>query len=382
MHARFELLIRAGFTGLDLEPLFPHTSRILGLPTVSPCLDGESIAAFVAGTLQSPALDRVEAHLANCAECLRVVADAAYGAMGDVEQAVDVPLTATQPSSSGPMPASGDVLARKYRLEELLGGGGMGQVFAAYHLELGLRVAIKVLRSGDAHAEARFLREAQTCARLKNDHIPRVFDLGRLPSGAPYIVMECLVGEDLAQRSAKGPIEPDEAAAYVLQACIALKEAHAVGVVHRDIKPANLFLATQKDGAPLLKVLDFGISKLTSEVFSETGPPIASAAGITAAGTILGSPRSTRERTFGPWASFCINSSRADRPFVHRRFQRSQLKSSMSGLRGCASFVRTCQRGWKMSFRSVSRKRRLAASPVWRIWHALSRRSPLPSTRC
>jgi serine/threonine protein kinase len=181
-------------------------------------------------------------------------------------------------------PRLGDVLANKYRLETLLGRGGMGSVFAAFHIELGHRVAIKVLRSDDPSASIRFLREAQTCASLNSDHVVRVFDIGRLPGGAPYIVMERLVGEDLAHVIARGHVAASDAAEYVLQACAALTEAHAAGVVHRDLKPANLFLTTRREAPSVVKVLDFGISKLTPQKEPE------GALALTSTGTILGSP--------------------------------------------------------------------------------------------
>lgn len=160
----------------------------------------------------------------------------------------------------------------------------MGWVVVARHRDLGARVAIKVLRSAGPEAARRFLAEAQICARLSHAHIPRVFDIGRLPGGAPYIVMEYLVGQDLAQLAAAAPVPIGDAVRWVRQACGALAEAHAAGIIHRDLKPANLFLASGPGGEAVVKVLDFGISKVATSVAGD------SAAGATATGTSVGSP--------------------------------------------------------------------------------------------
>ncbi|WP_438018507.1 protein kinase [Sorangium sp. So ce315] len=157
----------------------------------------------------------------------------------------------------------GDVIAGKYRVDRVLGRGGMGMVVAASHLVLPHRVAIKLLVSDDNPALVqRFLREARAAARLEGEHVVRVLDVGELESGVPYIVMEYLEGEDLSDvLRTHGPLGVAEAADYVLQACVAMAEAHAAGIVHRDLKPANLFLTAKPGGAKLIKVLDFGISK-------------------------------------------------------------------------------------------------------------------------
>ncbi|WP_437636934.1 protein kinase domain-containing protein [Sorangium sp. So ce854] len=157
----------------------------------------------------------------------------------------------------------GDVIAGKYRVDHVLGRGGMGMVVAASHLVLPHRVAIKLLVSdGNPALVQRFLREARAAARLDGEHVVRVLDVGELESGVPYIVMEYLEGEDLSDvLRTCGPLGVTEAADYVLQACVAMAEAHAAGIVHRDLKPANLFLTAKPGGAKLIKVLDFGISK-------------------------------------------------------------------------------------------------------------------------
>jgi serine/threonine-protein kinase len=144
----------------------------------------------------------------------------------------------------------------------------MGVVVAATHLELGHRVAIKLLRDEMAESPViveRFLREARAVVGLRTEHVCRVTDVGRLDSGAPYIVMEMLEGVDLQRTVARSPLPLTTAVEYVLQACVALAEAHAAGIIHRDLKPANLFVTRRFDGGPLVKVLDFGIAKALTE---------------------------------------------------------------------------------------------------------------------
>jgi len=183
--------------------------------------------------------------------------------------------------------SAGDVIAEKYRVERVLGAGGMGVVVAARHLQLDDEVAIKFLSAemlGDEMAISRFDREARASAKIKNEHVVRVFDVGRLPNGAPYMVMERLYGSDLTtwlRHAGQLPIE--QAADFVVQACVALAEAHRLGIVHRDIKPSNLFCVKKQDQSASIKVLDFGISKLTLASAPVDGS-------ITATATAIGSP--------------------------------------------------------------------------------------------
>jgi serine/threonine protein kinase len=177
----------------------------------------------------------------------------------------------------------GDVVAGKYEITRVLGRGGMGVVVAARHRELGEDVALKFLQpslTDRPESYARFAREARTATRIKSEHVARVYDVGT-EGGTPFIVMECLTGEDLARvLQRRGPLPPAEAVDLLLQACEALAEAHKLGIVHRDLKPANLFLTTRPDGTPCVKVLDFGISKSTSlEDVS-----------VTASAAVVGSP--------------------------------------------------------------------------------------------
>jgi predicted Ser/Thr protein kinase len=180
----------------------------------------------------------------------------------------------------------GDIIAGKFRVERVLGRGGMGVVVAAHHIQLDTRVAIKfLLPSGmaDQGAAARFLREAQAAAKITSEHVARVLDVAVLPTGEPFIVMEFLEGRDLAQQLRdEGPLPVALAIDSVMQACEALAEAHAMGIVHRDLKPANLFCARRPNGQVVCKVLDFGISKLTAGA--------AGGLAITATAALMGSP--------------------------------------------------------------------------------------------
>ena len=164
----------------------------------------------------------------------------------------------------------GDVLAGKYRIERVLGSGGMGMVLAAHHVGLYTKVAIKILRPemlGNAEAVGRFAIEARAAARITSEHAVRVFDVGTLDDGAPFMVMEFLDGSDLSERlRAEGRLPITQAVDFVLQACEALAEAHDVGIVHRDLKPSNLFCVWRPNGSLSIKVLDFGISKLSTQV--------------------------------------------------------------------------------------------------------------------
>ena len=184
-------------------------------------------------------------------------------------------------------PKPGDVIGAKYRIEEVAAEGGMGAIFVAQHLVLDQRVAVKVLlaqAARDTDTVERFMREAQAAARLNSEHVARVIDAGVLDSGLPFLVMEYLDGCDLTELLAlQGPLAPQEVADFALQALEGLGHAHALGIIHRDLKPSNLFLAVRADGSNVLKVLDFGISKSTSDA---TGAPVKTLTGK----AVLGSP--------------------------------------------------------------------------------------------
>jgi tRNA A-37 threonylcarbamoyl transferase component Bud32 len=161
----------------------------------------------------------------------------------------------------------GQVFLGKYRVDAILGQGGMGVVAQCHHLQLDERVAIKMLRPdvlGDQDAVQRFVREAQAAARIKSEYVARVVDVGSFETGVPYMVMEFLDGYDLGQAVEGGKqLSVPLTVELSLQACEALAEAHSLGIVHRDVKPTNLFVVWRAD-KPKVKVLDFGISKSSS----------------------------------------------------------------------------------------------------------------------
>jgi serine/threonine protein kinase len=200
-------------------------------------------------------------------------------------------MTEVPASSAGSDPWSppyvpGDVIADKYRIERLLGSGGMAWVFEATHLLLQKSVAIKFLRTDrtldNTEALARFRREGRMAASISGEAIARVLDVGTLDDGAPFLVMECLEGCDLDRViGEKRRLSIETAVHFAVQACEGLAETHAAGIIHRDLKPSNLFLTRASDGALRVKLLDFGVSKL--EVPSSEN-------GMTSTGALIGSP--------------------------------------------------------------------------------------------
>jgi len=176
---------------------------------------------------------------------------------------------------------------KKYELERELGIGGAGVVVCARHRELDERVAIKFLLSGSESAEAvaRFRREARAAHRVRNEHVVGIVDVSTTETGVPYVVMEYLEGTDLERMLLESPdaqLPVRDAIEFVLQACEALAECHAIGIVHRDLKPSNLFCTHGADGLPIIKVLDFGISKLGTVTVDDA---------MTGRHAIMGSPR-------------------------------------------------------------------------------------------
>jgi serine/threonine-protein kinase len=181
----------------------------------------------------------------------------------------------------------GEILVGKYRVERVLGVGGMGAVVSAHHLQLDTKVAMKFVLPAnveDADVIARFTNEGRRAVKITSEHVARVFDVGMLENGAPYIVMEYLRGNDLSKELARrGPLPIDDAIDYVLQAMEAIAEAHTLGIVHRDLKPANLFCIQRADGKPFIKVLDFGIAKALP---TDSSPGLA----LTVTSAMMGTP--------------------------------------------------------------------------------------------
>jgi serine/threonine-protein kinase len=180
----------------------------------------------------------------------------------------------------------GRTLDDRYTMLRLLGQGGMGAVYEARHAGTGRRVAVKVIlgQAADDELVRRFQREARAVGAVESEHIAQVFDTGRdRETGAPYIAMEFLEGEDVqALIERLGPLPVDLALRIGLQACLGLERAHEAGIVHRDIKPANLFLAKKQGGQRVIKVLDFGVAKVTDNSLGNGG--------MTKSGALLGSP--------------------------------------------------------------------------------------------
>ncbi len=194
-----------------------------------------------------------------------------------------------QTSGRGRLLRVGDVLAGKYRVEHILGEGGMGVVVAAHHELLDQRVAVKLLYQdiADREAQSRLLLEARAAAKIQSDHVARVVDVDTGEDGLPFIVMELLEGADLcAVADARGPLPRWLVVDYVLQALEGLAHAHARGIVHRDLKPSNLFLSSRADGTQIIKILDFGISKTPEP---EATKP-SRGRELTGGGSVLGSP--------------------------------------------------------------------------------------------
>jgi serine/threonine-protein kinase len=186
------------------------------------------------------------------------------------------------PERFKPELVAGAIIDGKYRLERLLGEGGMGSVWGAHHLQLDLPVAIKLLRSGSDPSPVlseRLKIEARAAAQLVHPAIVRVFDVDTSEEGDDFIVMELLAGESLSDVFDRGRLSSESAVQIMLPIAEALALAHGKGVVHRDLKPQNVFMAQDEDRLQP-KLLDFGIAKLTSAPvnggLTETGIPIGS----------------------------------------------------------------------------------------------------------
>ncbi len=178
----------------------------------------------------------------------------------------------------------GSSVGAKYRIDRLLGRGGMGAVYEATNVEIGKRVALKFLEreaARDADAVTRFQREAQAASAVESAHIVQIFDSGRTAEGRPYLVMELLKGEDLRQRlRRRGRLGVAETVHIASQVARALARAHQAGIVHRDLKPDNVFLADRDDDSMFVKLVDFGISKIAQSA--------ATVDTLTRRGTVLG----------------------------------------------------------------------------------------------
>jgi eukaryotic-like serine/threonine-protein kinase len=203
-----------------------------------------------------------------------------------------------QSSASAPDPASargapndpnglvGTVLAERYKIEALLGSGGMGTVYRAEHVHMRKKVALKVLHRGIAALDeisARFEREAIAAGRIEHRNVAKAMDFGRLSDGAFYLAMEYVKGKRLTELIGRGPLEPGNALEIARQIAEAINAAHQAGVVHRDLKPDNVMIADSDGHRCWVKVLDFGVAKLATDDASGGSP-------ITRYGAIIGTP--------------------------------------------------------------------------------------------
>lgn len=184
----------------------------------------------------------------------------------------------------------GSVLAERFRVTRRLGSGGMGAVYLAEHVHMRKEVAIKVLHASMTGVEeivARFEREAIAGARIAHPHVASAFDFGKLEDGRHYLALEYVAGESLRDLIARGPVPLVRALTIAQQIADGLAQAHAVDVVHRDMKPDNVMLV-EKDGLrDFVKILDFGIAKVTLE---EDAAPSLGGAALTRVGTVFGTP--------------------------------------------------------------------------------------------
>ena len=243
----------------------------------------ERLVLFLAGELPEAEAQLLEDHIDVCAPCREALSEVVRRRAQD-----QASFALTHPSPAQSLPVSaGDVVEGRFRIEKLLGVGGMGCVFEAHQTHLNQRVALKFLLpqyARDASVVDRFTREARAAVRLKTEHVGRVLDFGTLSSGAPYLVMELLLGESVDRRLAReGPFQGPLALRIIRDATLALEEAHGLSIVHRDLKPANLFLARRSNGTEIVKVLDFGIAK-------SVHPEIEAGLTSTSGRMILGTP--------------------------------------------------------------------------------------------
>jgi serine/threonine protein kinase len=183
----------------------------------------------------------------------------------------------------------GTLLAAKYRVSRELGRGGMAAVYEAEHVDIGKRVAVKVLAAELANSSIvieRFIREARAAASVKSPYIVEVYDSGRLEDGRPFIAMELLEGESLYDRMARVRLIDSQTTVRIIsQVAKGLTKAHAIGIVHRDLKPENIHLCKGEDGEEIAKILDFGLAKFYSPVKTDE-----KTARLTREGAVFGTP--------------------------------------------------------------------------------------------
>jgi eukaryotic-like serine/threonine-protein kinase len=226
------------------------------------CPTDDIVALYLSGALDERRIALFRSHLDRCDDCRALVAEAGRDGVASMKSDAEITELHSVPTACVQV---GDTLGGKYRVDSILGIGGMGSVLRATHVELGRIVALKIMHAellSAPEAARRFAQEARAAAALTSPHAARILDVDRLPSGVPYMVMEYLEGRDLHEVLREdGPLPVARLIEYVLQALDAVSEAHGRGIIHRDLKPHNLFLT--RDG--IVKVLDFGLAKALPE---------------------------------------------------------------------------------------------------------------------
>ncbi len=260
------------------------------------CPSDDIISEYLQGQLSVQARQLADHHLDACPECRALISElarsthhspegaAAHG-LGHAPGRSEEHLGEAQSAPAMPGVGPGVLIAGKYEIIEEIATGGMGVVYLAQQSGLNRSVAIKLMRAsvaGSVDAAIRFTREARIAAQLSSPHIVSVVDIGLTEEGLPFIVMEHLKGRDLESHlAACGALPVSECIELARQICRGLHEAHSQGIVHRDLKPSNIFLVPEAGGGNRAVLLDFGVSKLTTQADLS----------LTQTGTVMGSPR-------------------------------------------------------------------------------------------
>jgi serine/threonine-protein kinase len=255
------------------------------------CLSETAVLELLHGRLAARSAPEAEEHLAACADCRRLVSELARGVDATAETHSSGPHSSGPDSTEETALSAGAVIAGRFRLERLLGRGGMGEVWAALHLVTRRQVALKLVRaSTEERRSQRVEREARAAGAVHHPGIVPVADVLELDDGTPVLVMDLLHGRSLGARLAEGGALPlDEAVRVLRPVAEAVRAAHAQGVIHRDLKPDNVFLCD--DGA--VKVLDFGVAKVVS-------PDEGERLDLTRTGELIGTPHyMAPEQAFG-----------------------------------------------------------------------------------
>jgi eukaryotic-like serine/threonine-protein kinase len=244
------------------------------------CLSEETLFDLARGKLSGERLEAALTHVASCSDCAALLAHAApalEGAHGAVESSA----SDTAQSGGGTRTAApaalkiGMEVRGTYRVVRLIGRGGMGVVYEVTHARLHGRYALKLMNpefAADQAALSRFRREAQVTSSLRHPNIVQVIDFDQTEDGRSFLAMEFLDGPTMADHlDAHGPLPLPSAIAIIRQIADALEAAHKAGVVHRDLKPENVVLVPQDEGRFLVKLLDFGLSKMRAGSLKITG---------------------------------------------------------------------------------------------------------------